>query len=304
MPSYQHCGLFFMADQIEHAQQNRARPPFDKAWALLAQEQADGLAQAQWDGLRWRFQADANAGERAAIELQRGASFEADGFWQGLRDAITAAQTFEMVRDHPTMSDDGRKLWINQFSASVNNLNQPAYELAHYEQLWLGVLNISAGVVLESDAWFARGVTVYEETIRDAIRPEGYLPLAVDAGDGRGFYRQLLSVGALVLMAEAAGHVGVDLWGYASRGVSVITAAAYLTYYYYYPDKWRWDTGVEADSESLFRTHGGFMEMLNRHAQPKDAKLMLDTLRPLYDPAGGGLTTLTHGVAPRRGLFG
>jgi hypothetical protein len=35
-------------------------------------------------------------------------------------------------------------------------------------------------------------------------------------------------------------------------------------------------------------------------------KPLLEDLRPIYDPYGGGLTTLTHGVAlkpQRRGLF-
>ncbi len=61
------------------------------------------------------------------------------------------------------------------------------------------------------------------------------------------------------------------------------------------------------EAQLLFRRYGGYLEMVNRRTGYKDLKPLLEDLRPIYDPHGGGLTTLTHGVAvkpKRRGLFG
>ena len=159
-------------------------------------------------------------------------------------------------------------------------------------------------MVLEDETRLAAGADIYRETISHDVRPEGYLPLIVEGEDGGSLYRQLRAVEALVLTAEAAAHVGLDLWGFNARGVSVITAAAYMTYYYYYPASWRWDAIAEPDAKALFKSHSAYVEMVNYHAVQKDLQLLLKELRPLYSPPAGGLTTLTHGSPPRRGLFG
>jgi hypothetical protein len=56
----------------------------------------------------------------------------------------------------------------------------------------------------------------------------------------------------------------------------------------------------------LFREHAGFLEIIAEHYKPplKAIQMIHDDLRPIFDPFGGGLTTLTHAPAPRRGLFG
>jgi hypothetical protein len=165
-------------------------------------------------------------------------------------------------------------------------------------------LNLAAGIVLEDAARLTAGSAIYRDIIDHEVRPEGYLSAAVNQSGGGSFWRQLMAVNGLVLMAEAASHIGLDLWGYTSRGISVITAASYAIYYYYYPDQWRWDTLSETDTSALFKAHGGWLEIINRHARPKDAKLLLDDLRPIHDLSGGGLTTLSHALPARRGLFG
>lgn len=136
--------------------------------------------------------------------------------------------------------------------------------------------------------------------------PEGHLPAAVEGGDEASLQRQFFVVGALVCMAEAATHAGIDLWGYNYRGISVTTAAAYITYYYYYPTQWRWATIAEEPAKALFKDAGSFLEIVYRHARPHDLKLLLEEQRPLFNAALGGLTTLTHAVPvkERRGLFG
>jgi hypothetical protein len=116
--------------------------------------------------------------------------------------------------------------------------------------------------------------------------------------------RSVQAVTALTLMAEAAAHVGVDLWAYQVRGVSVTTAAIYPMYYFYVTDKWQWEAIAPEQVQAIYRAHGGYLEILHHRLRHKDFKPLLDELRPLYDPYAGGLTTLTHGVVVKRGLFG
>lgn len=301
-----HCGLYFTNEHIQQARQAREREPFKTAWAfLLEQEQTEALSAAQWNALRYRFTDDLPAGEQAVrllLDLDMG--MKTGSNLDSLASAMVLAQMFEMLRDHPAFEAGEQAQWLDAFAALVTDLNNAVPLVTYLESLWLGALNTAAGIVLEREEWFEAGAEVYRQTVRDDIRPEGYLPRAVEGNDGGSLYRQLLAVKALVLMAEMASHAGLDLWNYASRGVSVMTACAYLFFYYYYPEKWRWEAISELDTRLLFREHGGFLEMVNRRARPGDVKLMLDDLRPIYDASGGGLTTLSHGLPVRRGLFG
>jgi hypothetical protein len=223
--------------------------------------------------------------------------------FDALAAAITLAQGFELVRDHPAWSPDSQSAWSGRFAGLGDFLNRQPETITLVERIWIGLLNVAVGIVLEDETRLQAGADVYRQVIDNDIRPEGYLTLAVEGGDGGSLWRQMLAVGGLVLTAEAAAHVGLDLWNYTSRGISVVTAASYLIYYYYYPDQWRWDTLTEADTKQLFKEHGGFLEMVNRHARPKDIKLLFDDLRPFYNLTGGGLTTLSHALSARRGLF-
>lgn len=305
MVMYTHSGLFFTHEQIQQARKNRGREPIHSAWArLLEQEQTDTPAAVQWDALRYCFNDDRAAGERALSGLLGLDWHPAATHFATLSAALTLAHSFEMLRDHPAFAPKAQAAWLAAFAARVADFNGAAGELAFVETLWLGTLNVAAGIVLERDNWLMAGAALYHQTIGAEVRPEGYLPKAVEGNDGGSLMRQVLSVAALVLTAEMAGHVGLDLWGYAARGVSVLTACAYPVFYYYYPDKWRWDTLAQPDAPQVFHQHGGFLEMVNRRAQPKDMKMLLDDLRPVYDAGGGGLTTLSHGLPARRGLFG
>ena len=100
-------------------------------------------------------------------------------------------------------------------------------------------------------------------------------------------------------MAEMAWHAGVDLWSLDNRGITPITATAYLLYYYFYPKQWKWGSGLTRETTAaVMRAQGAFIEMVNRrHALPGTDHLLAD-LRPMFSPGGGGLTTLTHGIAP------
>jgi hypothetical protein len=192
------------------------------------------------------------------------------------------------------------------FTARVSTLENSPDKDTHTEMVWMALLNFAAGVVLEDEALLHKGIEVFKRSVTEDIRPQGFIPKAVDGKDGGSLYRQILSASALVLMAEAATHAGVDLWDFAVRGVSVVTGAMYPIYYFYTPERWRWDEGISTEeAQNLFRQYGGYLEMLYRRTRHKDLKPLLQDLRPIYDVRAGGLTTLSHGaVEMKRGLFG
>ena len=123
-------------------------------------------------------------------------------------------------------------------------------------------------------------------------------------GDMSVMLQSVLGVEALVMMVELAAHVGVDLWSYEMRGVSVMTGALYPMYYFYVTERWTWEEITPEEVQAIFRAHGGYLEIVNKRYTPRDIKPLLEDLRPLVDPLAGGMPTLTHGVAARRGLFG
>lgn len=298
-----HYGLYFTQSHVEQARQARDRAPYQAAWNLLHSKEPKGdVASAQWNALLYRFSSDDDAGSQAFALLTAEHILRFDPETRYLdRLAITLAwaQSFEMLRDHPAFSQEAQAQWLASFSDTVEHLNRTI--TTGFRNLWLQALNLAAGVVLEREDLFETGVQEYQRAVREDIHPEGFVRGAVESGDGLGFYRQMRSVQALVLMAEAAQHAGVDLWGYTVRGVSLMTAATYVMYYHFRPDKWRWDEGLEEVIPPFFRKHAGFMEMVNRRAnRPRDIQMLLDDLRPIYDVYGGGLTTLTHGLATGR----
>jgi hypothetical protein len=303
-----HYGLYFTETHVEQARRGRDRAPYQAAWQLLSSREPKGIvASAQWNALLYRFSSNQEAGQRALALLTGENSLHFDTqtrYLDRLAMTLTWAQCFEMLRDHPMFAREAQAAWLGHFSDVVAHLNRTV--TTGFRNLWLNAVNLAGGIVLEREALFQTSVEAYRRAVREDIHPEGYIRGAVEAGDGLGFYRQMRSVQALVLMAEAAQHAGVDLWSYAVRGVSVMTAATYVMYYHFRPDKWRWDEGLEEVIPPFFRKQAGFMEMVNRREnRPGDLQAALDDLRPIYDVYGGGLTTLTHGVAVgKRRWFG
>jgi hypothetical protein len=306
----QHTGIYFTGEHIQQAQRQRHTEPYSAAWTQLCElPESDGLITAQLNGLRYRFAADDDAGEKTVNLLRHGdINIGEDTIYiEAVAVTLTLAQCFEMVRDHLAFPLASQNAWLEAFATRVEQLNRPAYELLHFEHLWLNLLNLVAGIVLEQEDRFREAVKTYKTSIQYDIHPEGYIHKAVEVQDGHGLYRMLLSTQALILTAEAAAHAGENLWAYEYRGVSAMTPTPYLLYYYYYPDRWRWDTPLEKDAaQALYRRHAGFWDMAQRQKPSRDRKILLAELRPIYDVWGGGLTTLTHGgnVEPkRRGLF-
>lgn len=316
-----HTGLYFTPHAVAEANSARDREPFKSAWALLLEEEStpETLAGVLRDALRYRIAGDVESGARGIANLLHLTEQPVHDHVHYLEHAATLAaltQCFELLRDHPAF--DQRGAWLAWLEQAITSLNQPAGELAHHEQLWLAVVNMTGGIALEREALFNDAVAVYQQTIDRHVHPEGYIKPAVeDHKDRDGLFRLLWSVKALTLLAEAANaSTGLDLWHYEFRGVGLLTAALYPLAYYFRPEKWPWlrspdpNAPVEPltveEAEPLFKQHGAFYEIVNRHAEKQKAiTLFLDAQRPLFDPYGGGLTTLTHGIAKkRRGLFG
>jgi hypothetical protein len=305
----EHCGLYFSKANITQAQKYAKRDPFKSAWELLrGNPPTTPLALTQWHGLRYRFDSDQRAGEQAVHDLRGSPPSEHDlSYLDTVMTTLTLAQCIELVRDHPAFSAVQRRQSQEMLAAQVEALNT-VEDLHPVERIWLALLNLAAGIVLEDDTMTTDAAQVYRGVVDHGIHPQGFIRQAVEGQkDGGSLLRMLLAVKGLVLMAEAAKHIGADLWGYTNRGVSVVTAALYPLYYYYYPEKWQWDSDIDVEeAQRLFRTHGSYLEPLNAHiGRPTRAiDLILKEIRPVYDIWGGGLLTLSHGVPMRRGIFG
>jgi hypothetical protein len=299
MPPFIHCGLYFTADHIKSAIKDQEREPLKTAWQSLQPPADSAWVQALLNGFRWRFGGDEAAGAAAAEVLLA----EIPPLSDPAAALLTQAQIAELVRDHAAIHPSRWNDWLQHFAAQIDSAQVVPAESID-EHLMRGLLAVASGIVLEDSQRFEGGVQIFREAITDEVRPAGYLESAVAVKDGGSFQRQFRATRALVLMAEAAASVGLDLWSYESRGISVNTAATYLIYYYYYPEKWKWEPLSAEVSKPLYQTEGGFLEMVYRRNRHKDMKLMLDELRPVFDLGGGGLTTLSHAVGIRRSLFG
>ncbi|MCU0497137.1 MAG: alginate lyase family protein [Anaerolineae bacterium] len=301
MIEFQHYGLYFGRNQIKEAQKHAKRAPFKVAWELLqTKTPLDLLTSTHWHGLRYRFEGDRDAGEQAALNLPQLLVDEGSpSLFDALRYTLIVAQCVELIRDHPSLQMDALR-WFEWRANQIAALENASY----VERLWIALAQVVIGVVLEREASIQAGAAVYRGVLEQDIRPAGFIPAVVDGKDGGSLHRFLLTAQALTLIAEAAGQVGLNLWGYQHRGMTIITAGLYPLYYRYYPEQWPWDEGITLeDSERLFRDYGSYLEPLNRQIgrYTKAIDLILSEIRPVYTLWGGGLLTLSHGV--RTGWF-
>ena len=324
----QHIGLIFSNTEVETAQNKRDDAVYKDAWALLDNHlPKDDFELAQLQGLRYRLTDDIQSGASTITILPTLLSAQPindTNLITIIRESFVVAQCIELVRDHGDMTQAGltrlQDSLIERVSLLDNHVDEDT-QISHL--LWLATLKMGLSIISEDEALFNECVNIYKQTIDEDVRPEGYLPRAINGETAvDNFLNQIRSAQALTLMAEMARHVGTDLYTYEKRGVSVLTATTYPLYYYFFPEKWKWvkevykggkmvDTEVleDDDAKAIYRNHAGFLEMLNTHygTRPlKAIRMMLDDLRPIYDVYGGGITTLTNGYTEkkRRGWFG
>lgn len=327
----EHIGLYFGQSQIKNVQeQYRNYQDLTIAWQWLQansdeivgetkpqnqyeearqiiKPQLDSLGHAIEAGFRYRFLEDKTAAEQVISELETSIGLsEQSTLLETIQSTLTAAHCFEMVRE----TFDDSEQWLNEFALFTDKLIKSTDEASSLEQLWLITLKIVSGVVLENKSHFNAGITAYHQAIDEHIHPEGYIkPIVKDEEDAVKAYREMtLACAALVLATEAASQAGYDLWSYKSRDVSINTAATYLVYYYFYPDKWRWGEGlIESETQAIFRDYGAWMDIICHHVMPRGVELLLSQQRPFFNPYMGGLTTLSHFKTKghkRWGLFG
>ncbi len=292
-------GLFHRAADMQLARSKRESEPIRGALARLETADADPLARAQLAAMRGQFYADVQAGHAAAEALADADFGPATlGDLTGLKRALGWLSLIAMLRDHPAW----QPAWGDRVAEVLATANEGCGLDDVEGELWRGALQLAAGALLASDKAIEQGAAVYRRAVAEIIHPEGYLKGIADIADAPArFEAQLSGACALVLLAEMAGLVGLDLWSYDSRAVSVITAVTYTHYYYFFPEKWRWEAGLtRARTMDAVRREGAFLEMVNRRGPPRGIEALFAEQRPLFCAHGGGLTTLTHGLMPEK----
>lgn len=300
-----HYGLYFNQAQAAAVRANPMSEPYQAAWEKLRGELPEQpFAALYFRAYRYRFLDDLAAGEQALTQLHVLQPIDNTRLAR-FRQMTAHLHVWEMLRDHPA-----NRATLPPFIAQIDATLADTDALTPLERTWLSTLQIAAGVSLENAPLFEAGAAGFRRVIDEDIDVEGFIKSAVEGKNERTFVRQMQMVCALTLAAEAATHANVNLWQYKNRGVGIATAAAYLVYYYFYPEKWRWsdpDTLTLEMTRQYFREQGAFMEIVTHRAAPRSIELLLDEQRPMFDPLGGGMTTLSHGKAfarKRRRLFG
>lgn len=316
----EHIGLYFGQSQIKLVQEQHSKyPHLQTAWDWLDAEsgttlkinksklsgslvkpELDNLGQAIEAAFRYRFFEDENAAKKALAILQDELKFvQRDNLRETIQTTLGTTHCFEMLRERFTEA----KQWLEEFTAFTDDLLNEAEDGSTLEQIWAIPLQIIRAVVLEDEALFEAGAARYRQAIDMLIHPEGYFkPLVEGEEDAVKIYQEMtLACAALVLAGEAATQAGLNLHNYQNRDVSTVTSATYLTYYYFYPEKWPWGDGLtENDTESIFREYGAWLDIMAHYQIPRGAELLLEQQRPFFNASIAGLTTLSHFKAPEK----
>ncbi len=290
--------LLFSAGDLQLARENQASDVVRGALPVLDSQPEDALALAQLQALRYLFYQDAAAGG-LAVELAQARDPGA-----GDRDDLSALQrrfgwltVMSLLRNHPNFAGN--------FRAVAGDAPQQLDDAADADgallrTLWLAVVAMAAGILLEQDRPFQSAAEVYRRVVDQHIHPEGFFKSLVDVEGARQTYQaQFAATGALALLSEMARQADEDLWSYHNRAVSVNTAATYTFYYYFFPERWRWEAGLSRElTMSIMRRQGAYFEIVNRRSPLRGAEELFAEQRPFFSAIAGGLTTLTHGLKP------
>ncbi len=293
--------LLFSAGDLQLARENQTSDVVRGALPVLDSQPEDALALAQLQALRYLFYQDAAAGG-LAVELAQARDPGA-----GDRDDLSALQrrfgwlsAMAMLRDHPDWSE-AAQAYRALAGDALEQLDDAAdADGALLRTLWLAVVAMAAGILLEQDRPFQSAAAVYRRVVDQHIHPEGFFKSLVDVEGARQTYQaQFAATGALALLSEMARQAGEDLWSYHNRAVSANTAATYTFYYYFFPERWRWEAGLSRElTMSIMRRQGAYFEIVNRRSPLRGAEELFAEQRPLFSATVGGLTTLTHGLKP------
>ncbi len=291
-------GLFFSEGDLRLARDNLGRQPIASALPLLDAFRADPLERAQLLSLRYVLRNDEAAADDAmeSLQAQDFAAVECPDIVEIQRHLGWLAVASRLRAHRHWQAAAGTILdliagWARRLDSDV--------ESDPLRLSWLAAVSMAAAILREEETGFGRAAAIYRRIIDQHIHPEGYFKGIVDIdGASETYAAQVSATRALVLMAEMAGLAGLDLWAYDNRGVSVMTAATYSFFYYFFPEKWRWEAGLTREQTvPLFRRVGAFFEMVERRATLRGIEQLFAEQRPMFC-ALAGLTTLTHGIRP------
>ncbi|MCY4018031.1 MAG: hypothetical protein OXG39_01360 [Chloroflexi bacterium] len=290
-------GLFHRAEHLALARDHREREPVASALRLLDKRDQDPLKAAHLAALRYQFFDDRTAAETALEQL--GKADLADGAivdQARCKSLLGWLSLAAMLRQHANWQALQTEI-MPAFVAAASGMTAARNPL---EELWQGATQLATGIVFEHESFRQLGAAAYRKAVDHVIHPEGFLKGIVDVESAEPTYAEQVSGAcALVIMAEMAAPAGLDLWSYDNRGVSPVTATTYLLYYYYYPERWRWSDGLSPDdTAAVLAGEGAFIEIVNRRHPLRGVEQLLAEMRPMFCGYGGGLTTLTHGLAP------
>lgn len=288
--------LLFSQSDLQLARDNQEREPIRSALPRLESQPEDALARAQLQALRCLLYKDSDAGRTAleAIETQDFQDFDPSNL-AAIKRRFGWLTVLSQLREQPDFADSHRAA----AGAAAQEINGADGDLPR--TLWLAAVAMAGGILLEDDARVQSATAVYRRVVDRHIHPEGFFKGIVDVDGARQTYQaQFAATGALALMSEMAQHAGQELWSYNNRAVSANTAATYSFYYYFFPERWRWEEGLAREhTVATMRREGAFFEMVNRRSPLRGAEELFAEQRPMFSPVAGGLTTLTHGLKPR-----
>ena len=290
-------GLTFSGEQLRRAQANLQSDVVQGALQLLDAPRQDPPEAAIMAALRYLCAgADADALEAWALLDAANLKPATGGDRRGCQLLLAWLAALAMLRQHAGFRER-RARFVDLFQAAPADWAPPDDLL---DVLWRGALQMAIGLVFERPALGREGAAIYRRAVDEHIHPEGFLKGIVDIDHAAGTYEsQVSATGALALMAEMGEGLELDLWAYDSRAVTVHTAAAYSFYYYFFPEKWRWESGLTRQrTMAVMRRDGAFFELVNRRRPIRGIEAFFDEQRPLFCAYAGGLTTLTHGLAP------
>lgn len=327
-------GLVFAYEDIQTARLHRDHPPFTAAWAALenlAENELirnDSLMVSTAQSIHARLFDAADSAEKAIAGLSAlPAPTESGSPVDTACRAFGHAQALACL--HGFAAPDQWSSLVEGWLTRLNGVDVRLSEAPH-ERAWSILLTLCSGALLDDQARLDSGAESFRGLV-NMIHAHGFVTEVVEGKDGGSLTRTLQFVQALILAAEVGAHEGLDLWGYEQRGVSVMTAALYPLYYYFYPESWPWEAAIDPrkltrraqralaaqvpdaqvleSTRALFARYGSFLELVNRRTgKPVQAvTLVLDELRPIIDLFGGGPVTLTHAAPPppkRKGFFG
>ena len=292
--------LFFSDDDLKLARGNRDSEPIISSLQLLDSQPEDPLEAAQLLAYKCLMRRDA-AACAAASEALNAQDFKAEAFLDlpALKGLLGWLSVVAMLRGHRAQPPHAQKT-LRMIDCAAQYYLRPDGDCDPALLGWQAATSMAGSILTEDSAGFQRACHVYRQIVDEHIHPEGYIKGAVDIdGAAETYQAQFSATGALVLMAEMAKHAGVDLWRYDNRAVSANTAAAYTYYYYFFPERWKWEDGLTRDATmTIMRREGAYFEMVNRRNPLRGGEQLFTEQRPMFSATGGGLTTLTHSIAP------